>query len=425
MEIDVKKVVVQKERGRKDFSGVPNLMESIKKLGLIHPIVVREITDGKDKGKYELLAGEGRLRAVLLLGWKKVPANLLEDVSPLERKEIELEENLVRQNLEWSEQIELQRQIDNIKRERAEEKGKPWDTRDTAKVIGVGERSLYRNIAFAKKLQERPDIKEKVRGLPLNVAMKAFEQEEEKERRLRLKNLGMLKSSKRLRLGDSLDLIKEVEAGSVDAIITDPPFGLKDLKQRQHQDPTVSYKQVLTDTDNASKEKVLDIMESLGPEFQRVLKPGGYFFVFFAIDYYAGLIEKWKELGLNVRNVPLIWDKQMTTAAFMGYTAAPCYESIMYGNREPRKRLKVPIKEILRHKPLPFNKKVHPFEKPGSLLKELIECCTSPGELVFDPFAGSGGHLIAALELERSALGFEVDEGHFLRAQKRLEHWGD
>ena len=53
--------------------------------------------------------------------------------------------------------------------------------------------------------------------------------------------------------------------------------------------------------------------------------------------------------------------------------------------------------------------KIHPTQKPVSVLKRLIEIFTDPGDVVIDPCAGSGSTLRAAYELGRSAYGFEVD----------------
>lgn len=60
--------------------------------------------------------------------------------------------------------------------------------------------------------------------------------------------------------------------------------------------------------------------------------------------------------------------------------------------------------------------KLHPTEKPVSFLKELIVNCSDAGDLVFDPFAGSGSTLKAAKELNRRYLGFEINETFYKKA---------
>lgn len=64
--------------------------------------------------------------------------------------------------------------------------------------------------------------------------------------------------------------------------------------------------------------------------------------------------------------------------------------------------------------------KIHPTQKPVSVLKRLIEIFTDPGDVVIDPCAGSGSTLRAAYELGRSAYGFEVDRNFYNLAQEKM-----
>ena len=64
--------------------------------------------------------------------------------------------------------------------------------------------------------------------------------------------------------------------------------------------------------------------------------------------------------------------------------------------------------------------KIHPAQKPVTVLKKLIEIFTDPGDVVIDPCAGSGSTLRAAVELGRSAYGFEIDRTFYERAKKEM-----
>ena len=64
--------------------------------------------------------------------------------------------------------------------------------------------------------------------------------------------------------------------------------------------------------------------------------------------------------------------------------------------------------------------KVHPTQKPASVLKRMIEIFTDPGDVVIDPCAGSGSTLRAAYELERNSYGFEVDKGIYKKAMEQM-----
>lgn len=65
--------------------------------------------------------------------------------------------------------------------------------------------------------------------------------------------------------------------------------------------------------------------------------------------------------------------------------------------------------------------KIHPQQKPIGLIKELIEIATAPKDVVFDPFAGSGTILKAAIELGRMAIGTEKDACRYADMKDRLE----
>lgn len=64
--------------------------------------------------------------------------------------------------------------------------------------------------------------------------------------------------------------------------------------------------------------------------------------------------------------------------------------------------------------------KIHPTQKPITVLKRLIEVFTDPRDVVIDPCAGSGTTLRAAYELGRSAYGFEVDKAFFIAAKEKM-----
>lgn len=62
----------------------------------------------------------------------------------------------------------------------------------------------------------------------------------------------------------------------------------------------------------------------------------------------------------------------------------------------------------------------HPTQKPGPLIRELVSLFSSTGDLVLDPFAGSGTTLRAAKDLSRRAIGIEIEPKYCEIAVKRL-----
>jgi adenine-specific DNA-methyltransferase len=65
----------------------------------------------------------------------------------------------------------------------------------------------------------------------------------------------------------------------------------------------------------------------------------------------------------------------------------------------------------------------HPTQKPVESLKAIIEAYSKPGDVVLDPFAGSGSTAVAAQELERFYIGIEKDPNYAQIAQTRLKQF--
>lgn len=63
----------------------------------------------------------------------------------------------------------------------------------------------------------------------------------------------------------------------------------------------------------------------------------------------------------------------------------------------------------------------HPTQKPEKLIAKLVLASSNEGDLVFDPFLGSGTTSVVAKKLNRSYLGIEIDRGYAAIAEKRLD----
>jgi len=95
IEIAINAIRPNRNQPRMEFNheSLTELAQSIKENGLIHPIVVREIEEG-----YEIIAGERRFRACMLLGYERIPA-IINEINELKSAEIALIENIQREDL--------------------------------------------------------------------------------------------------------------------------------------------------------------------------------------------------------------------------------------------------------------------------------------------------------------------------------------
>jgi site-specific DNA-methyltransferase (adenine-specific) len=418
--VHISKIVVKKDRARKKFEGILELSESIQQHGLIHPIVVTP-EDGTDK--LILVAGERRFRAFCLTDETHIPITFRDELTEVQQKEIELEENIRRKDLDFTEEIENLRQIDELKRSLNVD----WKITDTATISGLSTGEVSRRINLANLFKERPDLKKKVEHLPMAVARREVEKQLEREKMERIVEKHGVKSSD-IYLGNATELIIDVPDDSVSLLLTDPPFGIGDIDDREGVggQKTQSYLATLSTHDNADVRVIEKTFKSLFPHIFRVLKPSSHFYIFFAPQHYELLVRELRNVGLEYQPQPIVWDKSRPTVPFRGYEYMSCYETILYGWKPPKsRRLADPAKTILQYQTVSTQNRIHPFEKPEDLLAFLIKQSTNVGETVLDPFAGSGSTLHTAKSLNRQAIGFELNENHYKTALKRLGGQGE
>jgi len=206
--------------------------------------------------------------------------------------------------------------------------------------------------------------------------------------------------------GDCLaEMDKLIEQGvKVDAIITDPPYGINLKPQRKEG----KFKNTLVVND----ENINIISEFL--KRAELLTDRIYMFA------------SWKQLGniqpifeqhFNYKNC-LVWDKMWFG---MGGNWRPNHEFILYGVSKNKKDSgTIPSNSksnILKHRRVSPQKLVHSCEKPISLVQEIIE---QNGNLILDPFMGSGSTGVAAMNTGRDFIGIELDEGYYNIAAERI-----
>lgn len=409
----LKNIIVSTGRGRRVFTRISELATSIKKFGLIHPIVIAP-TDKPEK--FKLVAGERRYRSAILAGLSEVPVVLRKD-NDIILAEIELEENVCRQDITFEEEGTILATIQELKRST----NPKWTVSDTAEMTGRSMGDVSSKIKIAREFKERPDIKEACKNLPYTAALKKIEQIKKAEDVERMSAQGLIILTTDLRHGDCEPLIKELDNESIDLLVTDPPYGLEKLEAlRTSGSAKMSGHQLMSDTHNMSIEVVLDCLSHLAPQLHRVMKPGAHFYMFVAFQYIGEFI---KALAPHLEFQPpiLIWDRGRPSSPGYGYNYLSRAEAIIYGYRVPRsRRLNNNKYNILPCPDVPRDMRIFPTEKPVPLLQELIENSSTANDVVLDPFAGSASTLIAARRSGRRAIGFEINKDAYLRAQIRL-----
>jgi len=208
-------------------------------------------------------------------------------------------------------------------------------------------------------------------------------------------------------------MAKRMDDDSVDCVITDPPYGMafqSGGKVEQEEGHRVKSWDSI-EGDQTLEEATELIKDTLG-QITRVLKEGGHAYIF--CDWRG--IHEIKPLVdgvLNVKNV-LVWDKGSMGIGDLENNWGYSHEFIIFATLGDRAEpLTDATRNVLEHGRPNRTDYEHPTMKPESLLVELVQVSTSEGDIVLDPFMGSGTTAVAAIQNDRDYVGFELDEDNY------------
>lgn len=225
--------------------------------------------------------------------------------------------------------------------------------------------------------------------------------------------------------GDCLELMKDIPDGSVDLVLTDPPYGTTACKW----DSVIPF-------------------EPMWEQLNRIIKPNGAICLFgsepfssalrmsnikhFKYDWYwlksrkTGFLNAKKQPLRMVENISVFYKKQCTYNPQMKEVkerfnkrtgSARCYGK-HYAIQSSNNGMEYPFNTIVAKS---ISHPTHPTEKPVGLLEYLIRTYTNEGETVLDFTAGSGSTGVACVNTNRRFIGIELDEGYFNIAKERIE----
>jgi site-specific DNA-methyltransferase (adenine-specific) len=212
------------------------------------------------------------------------------------------------------------------------------------------------------------------------------------------------------KLGDARELTKDVVDSSVRLLLTDPPYGMDYQSNRRWI--TDAPDKIANDGQEEAMALIEDVLTKAIPK----LEDDAHVLVFCSWRGEPLVRDILEKVGLTVKG-SLIWVKEEHSAGDVKGSFAPQHECIVHGVKGspevvPRR---ADVFQIPRAK-----RDLHPMEKPVDLLKQLIESTTSEGDLVLDPFAGIASTCVAAIELNRAYIGFELDQDYFEKGRERL-----
>jgi DNA modification methylase/ParB-like chromosome segregation protein Spo0J len=434
-------------------------LQSIAEKGVLEPIVI--------KAGGTVVSGHRRRAAVLKLyreGVLKddlVPCRVIvESVDALEEKELIVHYN--RQRKKTFSQIMREAEVlEEVEKERARQRQlsalnigqqarlqaeQPERTSArVAKEVGLSPSTLERAARIweaakkgnkkAEELVQKLD-KGEIGVKPAYELLAKEQKVEELKRRVdEAKKVQQVANAENVICGDAVEVMGRMDEGSVDMILTDPPYGVMNEVSLHRKVNPQKYNPALLELQEQrlrkfdafeSEDEYLEFTRKWMEQAFRVLRPGGHLVTFvdrFKVSYIIDIAEG---LGFEAHQ-PLIWliTNPVPMAGKLGF--ADSWNEMLWFTKPNDGKHETVFHYELGSRPNHFDapyvsphSRIHPTEKPVEVLEQLVMYLSNPGETVLDPFAGSGTTLVAAMRQGRKGIGIEKDELYHGEIVRRL-----
>ena len=203
--------------------------------------------------------------------------------------------------------------------------------------------------------------------------------------------------------GDCLEVMRKISNNSVDLIITDPPYGnnvkygWNNKRIKNDENPLINCSALV--------------------EMYRILKRNSSLYLFTNWKHYPFLTEFIiRYTDFKIRHL-VIWKKHNFG---LGWAFRHQYELILVLEKGKPKYNLTNYSDVQTCTHINHNKENHPHEKPVDLIMKMIEHSSKEGDLILDPFCGSGAVCVACSQLKREWVGIELDENYVEMARRRI-----
>lgn len=214
-------------------------------------------------------------------------------------------------------------------------------------------------------------------------------------------------------LGDCLEVIKDIPSRSIDAIVTDPPFGI-DFKYHKNKDVAKTAE---------------DYWVWFAPiyiEFIRILRAGGFLAIWQPALYFKNF---WSWYGDDIHIYAGCKNFVQLRKTEINYGFDPIIMRYKKGNNplrpnKPKRNLDFFVANTAKFVTETNSlARKHPCPRPIDQATEIVSNFTLDGGIVFDPFVGSGTIPLACKNTGRNFIGIEIDDKYYQLALERINTW--
>ena len=215
---------------------------------------------------------------------------------------------------------------------------------------------------------------------------------------------------------DAVDWLRAQPAESIDLVVTDPAY--ESLEKHRAVGTTTRLKHSKASSNDWFSVFPNARFGELFDEAFRVLKRNTHLYLFCDAETMFIAKPEAERAGFRFWK-PLVWDKQ---AIGMGYHYRARYEFILFFEKGKRRLNDLGIADVIS---VPRIHRGYPAEKPPAVSEVLIKQSTMPGEMVADPFMGSGSVGVAALQSGRRFCGTDLNPEAVRLSAERMRRFGD
>lgn len=429
------------DRRREEYGDIVALAHSISERGLICPIAVQEANGG-----YLLAAGGRRFRACESLGMETIACRVYDKpLTQLQFREIELYENLHREDLTYAEEVkmkkellELEQTVKGIKVGGTAEAGGA-SLRSTASLLGKSPGSISQDIKLARAMEEYPDLdwsacknkSEAHRMLKQIGRRMEYIAASDKIEEMKLQSLGIRQQKliDSYLVGDFFEHAPQLPDNYFNLIEIDPPYAIE-LDKIKKRTGMGDYRYSEDSYNEVSPQDYPDFMQQTLSHAYRVAAENSWLIVWFAPEPWAEDVYRWiTAAGFRTKRIYGHWVKPGGQTHNPTIHLASAVENFYYcakGNPT----LAIPGRtNAFNYAPVPPANKTHPTERPIELMDAIISTFSMPGGRILVPFGGSGNTLLSAWKLGIQGvcydLGVDHKEAYNVKALKFLESEGN
>lgn len=398
--VPLSRITVPAERQREEHSEDDDemLRDSIRRLGLIHPLLVdRELV---------LVAGERRFRACSALGWTSIPVQFTDEIDEATRFAMEYEENVKRKQFSWQEHVKATERYHALRASSETD----WTQEKTAAALGLERSSVTKHLAVAKHL-DKPEV---ARAENLRQAINTTSRIVQREASRPLSE-PFTNAHTPIFHGDFHEWSKSTAEKRYNFLHCDFPYGIgADGYAGQHSVLQAQYDDTATVFER--------LCSTLAGGFDRWFAESGHIIFWFSPNHYRRTLEFLESLaGVTVEPHPLIWSRGLNEGIAPDPQRRPrrIYDTAFFCWRGDARLTRRGTRANLFQ--APTTRTVHSHEKAVEMLTHFFEMIVDENTVMLDPTCGSGSALLAAKRLGAAEVfGVEMNEEYARAARERL-----